>query len=100
MCLFWVSTSDKKIVKICCFAVFCEFFNFTFNFAMLHSWTTACLFVPQIVTLAGYTVLSGNLVNSGQFYNKWQKSSYPASLVKLISIVSIIIVTFLQNATI
>ena len=31
-------------------------------FAMLHNWATACLLVPQIVTLAGYTVLFGHLV--------------------------------------
>ena len=29
---------------------------------MLHKWATAYLFVPQIVTLAGYTVLFGYLV--------------------------------------
>ena len=30
---------------------------------MQHHWATADLFVPQIVTLAGYTVFSGHLVN-------------------------------------
>ena len=34
----------------------------TLKFAMLHNWATAYLIVPEIVTLAGYTVLFGHLV--------------------------------------
>ena len=50
------------MVKICYFAVSCECFNFAFNFAMLHHLATAYLFVPRMVTLAGYAVFSGHQV--------------------------------------
>ena len=47
----------------CCFSdFFCEFFNFSINFAMQHHWATAYLFLFQMVTLAGYMVFSGHLV--------------------------------------
>ena len=54
MCLLWVTIN--------CVSAFCEFFQFSLNFALQHDWATAYLFVPQIVTLAGHTVLSGHLV--------------------------------------
>ena len=38
----------------CC--VFVNFFNFAFNFDMLHSLATAYRFVPQIVTNTDQTV--------------------------------------------
>ena len=40
------------------FLIFCEFFSFAFNLAVQPHWATAYLFVPQMVTLAGYIVLS------------------------------------------
>ena len=57
MCLLWISSSDYYMVMICCFAVFCEDLNFPFNLAMLDTWATAYLSVPQMVTVAGCTVL-------------------------------------------
>ena len=44
------------------FLIFCEFLNFAFNFAMQHNWDTAYIYVPQMVTMAEYIVLSGHLV--------------------------------------
>ena len=52
----------KYAYALVVFLIFCDFGNFAFNCVMQHHWATACLFVDQMVTLAGYKVLSGRLV--------------------------------------
>ena len=57
-------SSPENMVTICCVFVVCEFFYFAFNFAMLHNWATAYLFAHRMVTMVGFTVLSGHLVRN------------------------------------
>ena len=60
---FWFPNLLKIWVYSGCFSdIFGEFFNFAFTLAKQHHWATAYLFVPQMVTLAGFIVLSGHLV--------------------------------------
>ena len=50
----------------------CDFFNFTFKFVMRHYWATAYLFVTQMLTLVGHTVLRGHgFVSCSSILNLW-----------------------------
>ena len=68
------------------FLIFCEFFNFAFNFAVPHHWATANLFLPQMVTLAGYVVFSGHLVVRYLIFPffSYQNSIYNIKTINLI----------------
>ena len=46
-------------------SVFCEFFNFTYNFARLHHWATAYMYLQCICAANGDTILAGYTVLSG-----------------------------------
>ena len=67
-------SSPENVVTICCVSVFCEFFNFNFNFAMLHDWPTVYMYqCASNGDTGGDTVLLGHLVIN--YVYQFQKNS-------------------------